>query len=475
MTITMDDLFEFQKEDVDKLREKRSCLIANEMGSGKTYEAIALDILRRNGDNTQRTLVVCNKSQINSTWGMHYERLTSLPVVCYANQDRAAFVKSLKAPGGGIWIINWEALRIVTELRDINWYCIIADECQKMKNKDAQQTRSLKRIKAYFKIALSGTPITNKPHDYWSVLNWLFPESYRSYWRFYKDHVEYEIVYPAGYHKIKGPKNVGILLDKIGPYYVRHLKKQQCCEHHPQGIMPYLPDKYYSEIWVDLTPEQKIAYKQMNKDMIAWVGAQKDKPLVAPVVIAKLMRLQQFAIAFCDIEFDDSDPDNIESHVSMTMPSSKIDACMELLLDEPDKQFVIFSQFSKPIYLLAEEMKRKGIDYATYTGDTKSQDRERIVADFLGGKIRVFAGTIKAGGIGLDLYSASTVIFLDRSWSPAENLQAEDRLHRHGQKDAVQVIDIMARHTVDRGRKQDIAQKWEWIQELLGDVQAKVG
>jgi SNF2 family DNA or RNA helicase len=76
---------------------------------------------------------------------------------------------------------------------------------------------------------------------------------------------------------------------------------------------------------------------------------------------------------------------------------------------------------------------------------------------------------MKAGGVGIDLFAASTVVFMDRAWSPVDNVQAEDRLWREGQENAVQVIDIMARNTVDLGRRQRLEQKWEWLKALLGD------
>jgi SNF2 family DNA or RNA helicase len=357
------------------------------------------------------------------------------------------------------------------ELKTVQWYHVIADEVHKMKSRKAQQTRAIKGIKTTFKTALSGTPATNKPHDFWSILNWLWPTQFRSYWKFYAEHVDYDIVYPQGFHKIKGPKNVDKLLDQIGPYYVRHLKKERCCDHHPQGVMAYLPDKVYETQWVDLLPVQRRAYDEMNKELVAWVGAQRDKPLIAPVVVAKLIRLQQFAIAYCDVDTVEKGEFEVETHVRMSEPSSKLDTLMDIVEEhvEEGQQIVIFSQFSQAIRLLGVRLHKAGFNHALYTGDTKQSDRDRIVQGFLKGDIQVFAGTIKAGGVGLDLYTASTVVFIDRAWSPAENLQAEDRLHRHGQKNSVRVIDLMARNTIDLGRKQQIDLKWEWIKELLGD------
>jgi SNF2 family DNA or RNA helicase len=230
--------------------------------------------------------------------------------------------------------------------------------------------------------------------------------------------------------------------------------------------MPELPDKYNTKVWVTLKPEQRRAYNQMNKDLIAWVGEHEDQPLVAPVVIAKLIRLQQFAVAYCDVNWTEGESPT----VTLSEPSAKLDVLMELLDDNPEESVVVFSQFSQAIRLLGARLAAAEIPHGLFTGATSDSDRARIVNEFQAGKLRVFAGTIKAGGVGLDLFRASTVVFLDRSWSPAENLQAEDRLHRHGQQNAVQVIDIMAKDTIDLGREQMLIQKWDWIRKMLGDV-----
>jgi SNF2 family DNA or RNA helicase len=155
----------------------------------------------------------------------------------------------------------------------------------------------------------------------------------------------------------------------------------------------------------------------------------------------------------------------------MIDPSSKLDALMELLdntsLDtEP---VVVFSQFRGSIRLLEERCQKAGYKLVTLTGGTSQAERASNIRDFQEGRAHVFAGTIAAGGVGITLTRASTVVFLDRAWSPSVNRQAEDRLHRIGQKNAVQVIDIMARKTIDLGRRQQIERKWTWLQQILGD------
>lgn len=422
----------FQQELVDKLKDKKSRLIGDDMGLGKTVEGMLLDMEARKKEGA---------------------RHKKLRVLSLNPKNRKQFEDELLKNNYDVFICHWEALRLMPNLGKVKFLHVIADECHRAKNRKAQQTRALKKIKTTYKTGMSGTPADNKPHDLWSILNWLWPSYYTSYWAFYKFYVKFEVGYPEGYHKIVGIQNIEKLQAEMKPWYMRRLK---------EDVLKDLPDKYYQDVYVELAPKQRAAYNKMKKDLIAWVGEHEDQPLVAPVVIAQLTRLQQFALAYASF--------NDEGRLIMTDPSSKLDALMEMIEDGPeDKQWVVFSQFKQVAYLLSQRLAAKQISHGTLTGDTKQGDRGALVEDFQSGRVRVFVGTIAAGGVGITLTAASTVVFLDRAWSPALNKQAEDRLHRYGQKNAVQVIDIMARNTVDLGRRQTIEQKWEWIRKILGD------
>lgn len=450
-----DWLLPFQKQDVEHQSKVRHSLIANEMGTGKTYEAIALDLIRRQQTKPGKTLVVAPLTILETVWVKHYQDLAPhLKVTMIDHKARAGFIQNLNKDFD-VYIIHWEGVRILQEqLMKVPWMHIIADEVHRAKSRKAQQTRSLKRIKAEFKTGLSGTPVMNKPNDLWSILNWLYPNTWRSYWRFYEAYVDYEIVYPAGYHKIRGPKNVEQLKQTMAPFFSRRLKRE---------VMSDLPEKYYTTIEVELHPKQRVAYNQMKKDMIAWLEQQDDtKPLVAPVVIAQLMRLQQLSIAYADINEQ-------EGKVILTEPSSKIDALMELINDNPDESIVVFSQFKGSISLIESRLNRSGIRYSRITGDDSADVRRRSVDDFQSGRSTVFLGTIGAGSEGITLTASSTVVFLDRDWTPARNAQAEDRLHRIGQRSAVQVIDIVGKNTVDSYKHMTLEMKKSWIRKMIGD------
>jgi SWI/SNF-related matrix-associated actin-dependent regulator 1 of chromatin subfamily A len=196
--------------------------------------------------------------------------------------------------------------------------------------------------------------------------------------------------------------------------------------------------------------------------MVAWVGEHEDSPLTASVVVAQMTRLTQMALAT---------PEIVDRKVILKAPSSKIDAVKEFALDHDDKQFVLFSSSKQACYLAQMELGRARISSEVLSGDTPDTQRAGMVRRFAAGEFQVFIAVIQAAAEGIDglQHGTDTAIFLDRSWSTIKNKQAEDRLHRGGQKDTVQIIDIMAKNTVDFGRRTKLEQKWEWIRRILGD------
>jgi SNF2 family DNA or RNA helicase len=498
------ELFPYQQEAVDKFKRIQHVLLGDDMGLGKTVIAIALDKERRTcqlnpehqnwfGNTKKRTLVVCPKSMIGS-WADHYATWApGSKVLATDTKDRTSFVRAAVQGTHNVYICHWEMLRLEPQLQQIKWLHLIADEVHRAKNRKAQVTQALKKVKAIFKTGLSGTWADNKPDDAWSVLNWLYPRKWTSYHRFVNHHIiqrKHDTTGscqagmnsergPCGkYHRTAFNEIVGVhdaetIQRDMAPFYLRRRK---------QDVLKDLPEKYYTSIRVDLHPKQRRAYDAMRRDMLAWIGKHENEPVAAPVVISQLVRLQQFAVAFGRLETrrvrrHDKELDKwfVEERDVLLLdePSSKLDAVMELL-DDTDEPVVVFSKSKQVIYLLAERLKRAGVTYRTLTGDTKQADREQYVRDFQAGKFQVFAGTIRAGGEGITLTRASRMIFLDREWSPSKNKQAEDRIWRYGQKNACQIIDIMAKETVDFGARQKLITKWSWIRQILGDKGAEV-
>jgi SNF2 family DNA or RNA helicase len=389
-------------------------------------------------------------------------------------KNRSAFSEALRLKRGDVFLMHWDALRLMPELQRMRFGSVVADEAHRMANRKNQWTRAIKRLDCQHKHVMSGTLSGDKPQNLWSPFNWLYPKYYSSYWRFYNHYTISEIVYPQGFRKQIGIQNVDALHDEIRPWYVRHLKKEQCCADHPQGVMPWLPDKSYDNIWVDLAPSQRRVYEEMRKHMVAWVGEHEDSPLVAQVAVVQMVRLSQMALAMPRIDQVEhfrraANTTETVDEVHLELPSSKAEALLELLQDHPDKKFVVATSSKKMAYLCQEYLGTKKIESFVLSGDTPQSGRDGMVKRWGESSQQVWIGVIKAMGEGIDglQWYCDTIVFLDRDWSSFWNKQCEDRLHRDGQENAVQIIDIMARNTVDLGRHQKLELKWGWIKALL--------
>lgn len=485
-------LYPFQKEMVDKFEYVPGVLCGDDMGTGKTVEALALDLRRRtkqlNGykQTDCKTLIIA-PATVLSSWADHIKRIWPAGRTAVINpKNRQDLINKLQQPYH-YYVVHWEALRLVEELRSVHWWHIIADEVHRAKNPKSQQTQGLKKLRTSYKTALSGTPADNAPQDLWSILNWLYPKVWSSHNRFDNYFVKIQTHNKGacfaimtkedgteepcgGYHKgtfkkVTGVAHIDELSEAIAPYYIRRLKEE---------VIDDLPEKYYSEIKVQLAPRQRRIYDQMRSEMLAWVGKHESEPIAAPIVVAQLIRLKQFALAFAELEWftkRNRETGEVEefTRVKLSEPSSKLDVVMEKIQDNPDKQVVVFSESKQAIHLLVTRLRAANVSHVVLTGDTPQTSRGGLVNAFQAGRARIFAGTIHAGGEGITLTAASTVIFLDRTWNPSKNRQAEDRLHRIGQENAVEVIDVVAEDTVDRGRLQMIKLKWSWLKQLLGD------
>lgn len=470
------DLYPFQLGNVQKIGRQKAGLIGDEMGSGKTHVAIELDSVWQKQLMSQKinrpTLVVAPLNTFESWVSKYQVQEPDVSVMVIDRKNRPAFVDAIRYKKAEVFICHWEALRLLRPEFDkykIEFGVVIADEVHRASNRKAQATLALKKIKTYRKLGLSGTASGDKPENLWSILNWLWPTYYKSYWKFRKHYCVEEPVHRgnATYTQITGVKNIASLQEEMAPWYTRHLKREQCCPEHPNGIMGWLPEKTYESLWVDLTPQQRRVYDQMKKEMVAWVGAHEESPLVASVVVAQMTRLSQIALATPVVSEDEKG----RVLVDLEAPSSKIDAVKELIKDHERKQFVIFSSSKKACYLARRQFADAGIASEVLSGDTKDSDRRSMVNRFRANEFQVFIAVIQAAAEGIDglQYATDTIIFLDRSWSTIKNKQAEDRLHRDGQKNAVTIIDVMARNTLDFGRLQRLETKWSFIKTILGD------
>lgn len=440
----------------------------DEMGTGKTVIATALDGVRRQDFPRGKTLIVCPAGAVVYSWYKHFGLMQpELEVVMLDAKARGRSWTEFERKDADVLVMHWEAVQLMTPeyLGQFPWLHVIADEVHRIKNRDTKAAKALKRVPTQFKTGLSGTPSTGRPDDLWSILNWLYPASWKSYWNFRKQYTEQELVQGGQqrFMKVTGPKNEDELQHLISMYTIRRLKRD---------VLPHLK-KNYIEYWTQMSPLQQSAYVQMTEDMVAWVhkkmaeeGATDEdelSPIIANAVITRLIRQQQFACAYCVIDEDDK--------VHMSEPSPKCDMAWAQMMKRLDlgRPVVIYSHFKQLIGLYERRLQAAGIAYAKITGDVPQAERVVAVESFQRGDVDVFLGTVGAGGEGIDLFRSSCIIFLSRDWSPAKNNQTEDRLDRMGQTDVVDVIDIYVEGTVEIDKKETVRLKWSWIRKLLGD------
>lgn len=481
-----------QKIAIDKLRQVPARLCGDSMGVGKTVTGIGLDMAMREDDPVAAkfpTLIIPEKIGID-VWDWHLKEMGINPkrILAVDPSKRSDFedaLASLRAAqrgrGKGVpwhyWICHWDAISRIEDLTAkvngkpaINWAHVIADEVHLAKNRKAQRTVALKRIATMYKTGLSGTPADDKPQDFWSILHWLYPKDFRSYWRFFNTYLESEAHPVFGYRIVTGVKNIDDLHRKIRPFYIRRTLLD---------VAPNMPDKVHVQppIRVKLTGKQRKEYESMRDKALAELGSG-EFTLLAPAVIAVITRLQQMALATLSPEWEipddaytqdeDEDPEWDAPKIVLSKPSPKLDAVMNLIETHEEESFVVFTQFRGMADLVEEECIAKKIPVVKVHGElTSKEEVTKRVSMFQDGQARVFVGTIGKAGKTITLTRASHVIFTDLSWNPSKNEQAEDRLWRRTQKRSVQVHVIEAEDTIDQYRANRIATKGRWIQELL--------
>jgi SNF2 family DNA or RNA helicase len=423
------ELRKYQREGVNFLKQPRgTALLADQQGLGKTIQVITackeLDI--------ERILVVCPKPVI-SVWEQEIPiwdtSARAVPLLGTPAQKTRALKEGWAFQGRTYFITNWETLlQASVPLANLPWHCVVADEAHRIKNRKAKRTKALKKIRTQRKFAATGTPFDKNPDELWSLLNWLSPGRWKSYWQFYNSYLEWTDT-PWG-REITGLKSDGKLLEAdIQPWVLRRLKSQ---------VLTELPPKQYQYIWCNLSKTQYEIYQQLSRDFLAEFDGIT---VETPGVLARLTRFRQLTASPAVLDADLPDD------------SLKLDAVADYISDM-DEPVVVFSCFVDSLWLLADRIgkfKEKRPVWI-YTGDTSHEDKKQFIEQFQSqkpGEKGIFLATIGAAGVGITLHRASTVLFIDRDWSPANNEQAEDRVHRMGQPSSVNVVTFAVPKTID--------------------------
>lgn len=343
---------------------------------------------------------------------------------------------------------------------------VICDESHLIKSSSANRSRAVRHLahRAGTFVALSGTPITHHPGDLWTALDALAPAAWPSKERWNR---RYLLSIPSDYKEtILGlnPHHEPEFRDALLGQYRRVAKAD---------VLTELPPKIYSIRTVELPAAYRRAYDEMASEMLAQMPDGTELSVMS--VLAQLTRLSQLASAAADvitrIELDEHG-DEVE-HVTVTLkaPSWKVDELLEICAERPGQPVVAFSPSRQLITLAGEAAQKAGRTVGYVVGGQSMRERTETVAAFQNGELDLMCATTGAGGVGITLTAASTVVFLQRPWSLVEALQAEDRCHRIGSErhESIEVIDILAKNTVDTRVRSVLREKAGQLADLVAD------
>lgn len=470
-----DELYPYQRVAAYAIALAEAYALFDQTGCGKSRTSLAgIAFARHLGHDIFPLMIVAPKSML-TTWARdevpNYFPEAAVSVIA----GTPSTMKKAMEPGSDIYVTTYDTMRrysrhasyptvkllddekIDKELNLIEWKSVVADECHRVKNPAAKQTRALWYLSsgARFRVGLSGTPMQDTPEDLWAILRYLSPEEYPTKTS-YVDRfllVDYNL---WGGREIKGlnPSNADEFLNNLETRYRRVTK---------DAVLKFLPPKVYETRWVELPPKMRKAYESMKKVMTAEL--ESGDTLAAKSVLERAGRLTQLANASGEL-----DPDTGE--FKMTLPSPKIDSFMDDVLngDFDGQQVVVFSDSRQLIDLLSEVMTKKKIAHVSITGSVTGDDRQAAMDTFQSGSVPFILLT-RAGGEGVTLTAASTMVRLVRSWSYIVHTQSEDRVHRIGSErhESINYVDYVTDETVELGQIARLNAKGARAQEVLRD------
>ena len=391
-------------------------ILADDMGLGKTIEMISLLL----GDKVEKpSLVVCPMSLVYNwqqeilKWNIDIE---CVPIIG-SQPVRKEIISSITENKKVIYISSYDSVRRDIKLYTQQFRFVIADEAQYIKNQNAQKSEAIKQINSEVRFALTGTPIENGLQDMWNIFDFIAP-GYLSNYSSFKNRYENLILN-------KDNRALKRLRNKLMPFILRRTKKD---------VLKELPEKTENIYYTKLNAEEQKLYDatvlKLKNEVDSTDGAY---------VLSTLMRLRQICV----------DPRMFLTDYKEE--SSKLLLCIDILKKaiNGNHKTLIFSQFTSVFDNLEALLNKEGIKFLKITGKTKAEERIRLVNEFNESNIYVMLISLKAGGTGLNLQSADTVIHLDPWWNISVENQATDRVHRIGQKNQVNVIKLVCKNTIE--------------------------
>ncbi len=412
-------------------------ILADDMGLGKTLQMITV---LENTKSDHKVSIVITPATLILNWQDEIKKFsTDLNVLCISGslENRKKSIEQIN--NYNVIITSYDYLR-----RDYNLYkdyCfeyIILDEAQYIKNQATKNAKAVKELNGIHHFALTGTPIENSLAELWSIFDFLMP-NYLFNYHYFKEHFERPIVRDED-------KDVQHRLKKmVEPFILRRTK---------QDVLDELPDKIENNIKIAFSKDEEKLYianlSQINNKLKTTLDV---KQIDKFQILSMMTRLRQLC---CE-------PRILYNEIQE--PSSKMKACLDIIrkAKENNQKVLLFSSFTTSLNLIEKELRKEDISYYVLTGSTNKIKRHQLVNAFQNDNTNVFLISLKAGGTGLNLTSASIVIHYDPWWNMSAQNQATDRAYRIGQTNNVQVYKLIMKNSIEekiqklQEQKQDLS------------------
>jgi len=409
-------------------------ILADEMGLGKTVQALAFfqSLRDRKGakKEVRKPVLIVAPTSVITNWSYEIRKFTpTAKVLMLHGPGRKALFDEI--PEYDFVLTSYALLRLDRyDLERHDFLYLVLDEAQNIKNPQAATTKAAKALRSHRRLALTGTPTENRPMELWSIMDFLMP-GYLGSHEFFRTNIERPILESGTQVEV-----AQLLNSKTKPFILRRLKAD---------VEKDLPPKIESVLHVDMTSSQKHLYSQILNEVRPKVfEAIKKKGIqgASVSILAALLRLRQVC----------NHPNSIDAFSELPgFDSGKFNLLKDLILEalESGRKILLFSQFRGMLSIIRTWLDEQGTEYLYLDGTTRN--RQDLIDRFSqDDSVRLFLISLKAGGSGLNLMAADTVIIYDPWWNPAVESQAVDRAHRIGQTRTVSVYRLVTEDSVEQ-------------------------
>ena len=427
---------------------KLNGILADEMGLGKTIQSISLLAFIREFKSNKLNkgkhnfIIIVPKSTMPN-WNRELLKWCpelNLIVLNPIKEEREETLKEISKNKFDVIITSYEGVNIcINNLKKIKFECLIIDEAHRIKNEHALLSKNVRIIDSKFRLLVTGTPLQNNLHELWALLNFLLPDLFTSsddfnMW-FGGDSNNEEQEESLEKKEERNMEIVKRLHKILKPFLLRRTKNE---------VEKTLPPKKEIHIKVGLSEMQKDIYKKLLKKSM-----DSETKIAYKNIIMQLRKCCNHPYLFEGVE-DYSLPDLGEHLVKNSSKMRILEKLIEKLKKQ-NNQVLIFSQMTRLLDILEDYLVYKDLTYCRIDGNTSLEDREKQIADFTKPNSEIFAFLLstRAGGLGINLMSANTVVLYDSDWNPQVDLQAMDRVHRIGQTKTCLIYRFICENTIE--------------------------